>query len=137
MTDAKKQYKRRRILQMVKFYGAASFTLITMRVISKAIRVRKYVPTMFQLNYKPPPFSQRSEAMSALTFASAASIGSFSTLVFGFCWASDVSTAREFVLKTREFMGLPQTSDTDTSMDEETARLTKQLQDLLSSDKDE
>ncbi|CAI1956830.1 hypothetical protein SEUBUCD646_0E01820 [Saccharomyces eubayanus] len=41
MTDAKKQYKRRRMLQMVKFYGAASFTLITMRLISKAIRVRK------------------------------------------------------------------------------------------------
>lgn len=75
--------------------------------------------------------------MSALTFASAASIGTFSTLVFGFCWAFDVSTAREFVFKAREFMGLPQTSDTDTSMDEETASITKQLQDLLSSDKDE
>ena len=74
--------------------------------------------------------------MSALTFASAASMGTFSTLIFGFCWAFDISTAREFVLRTREFMGLPQTLDTDTSMDEETAKLTKELQDLLSGGND-
>ncbi|CAI4060388.1 Aim11p SKDI_05G1740 [Saccharomyces kudriavzevii IFO 1802] len=134
--DDKKEYKKRRVLQMARFYGAAAFTLITMRLISKAIKVRKYVPNMFQQNYKPPPFSQRNEAMSALTFASAASIGTFSTSIYGFCWAFDISTASEFVFKTRELMGVPQTVDSDTSMDEETARLTEQLQDLLSGEED-
>ncbi|CAI4419597.1 ANL_collapsed_G0015450.mRNA.1.CDS.1 [Saccharomyces cerevisiae] len=134
MIEEKKELKKRRVLQMARFYGAAAFTLITMRLISRAIKVRKYVPSIFQQNYKLPPFSQRNEAMSALTYASAASIGTFSTLIFGFCWALDISTAREFVFKTREFMGLPQALETDTSMDEETSKLTKQLQDLLSSE---
>ncbi|CAD6621416.1 BAH_G0015180.mRNA.1.CDS.1 [Saccharomyces cerevisiae] len=134
MIEEKKERKKRRVLQMARFYGAAAFTLITMRLISRAIKVRKYVPSIFQQNYKVPPFSQRNEAMSALTYASAASIGTFSTLIFGFCWALDISTAREFVFKTREFMGLPQALETDTSMDEETSKLTKQLQDLLSSE---
>ncbi|AJV33421.1 Aim11p [Saccharomyces cerevisiae YJM195] len=134
MIEEKKERKKRRDLQMARFYGAAAFTLITMRLISRAIKVRKYVPSIFQQNYKLPPFSQRNEAMSALTYASAASIGTFSTLIFGFCWALDISTAREFVFKTREFMGLPQALETDTSMDEETSKLTKQLQDLLSSE---
>ncbi|CAI4443069.1 CCQ_1a_G0015410.mRNA.1.CDS.1 [Saccharomyces cerevisiae] len=134
MIEEKKERKKRRVLQMARFYGAAAFTLITMRLISRAIKVRKYVPSIFQQNYKLPPLSQRNEAMSALTYASAASIGTFSTLIFGFCWALDISTAREFVFKTREFMGLPQALETDTSMDEETSKLTKQLQDLLSSE---
>ncbi|CAI4416973.1 ADM_collapsed_G0016120.mRNA.1.CDS.1 [Saccharomyces cerevisiae] len=134
MIEEKKELKKRRVLQMARFYGAAAFTLITMRLISRAIKVRKYVPSIFQQNYKLPPFSQRNEAMSALTYASAASIGTFSTLIFGFCWALDISTAREFVFKTREFMGVPQALETDTSMDEETSKLTKQLQDLLSSE---
>ncbi|CAD6622520.1 XXYS1_4_G0004570.mRNA.1.CDS.1 [Saccharomyces cerevisiae] len=134
MIEEKKERKKRRVLQMARFYGAAAFTLITMRLISRAIKVRKYVPSIFQQNYKVPPFSQRNEAMSALTYASAASIGTFSTLIFGFCWALDISAAREFVFKTREFMGLPQALETDTSMDEETSKLTKQLQDLLSSE---
>ncbi|CAI4426015.1 CDA_G0015410.mRNA.1.CDS.1 [Saccharomyces cerevisiae] len=134
MIEEKKERKKRRVLQMARFYGAAAFTLITMRLISRAIKVRKYVPSIFQQNYKLPPFSQRNEAMSALTYASAASIGTFSTLIFGFCWALDISTAREFVFKTREFMGLPQALETDTSMDEETSKLTKRLQDLLSSE---
>ncbi|AJU40058.1 Altered inheritance of mitochondria protein 11 [Saccharomyces cerevisiae] len=134
MIEEKKERKKRRVLQMARFYGAAAFTLITMRLISRAIKVRKYVPSIFQQNYKLPPFSQRNEAMSALTYASAASIGTFSTLIFGFCWALDISTAREFVFKTREFMGVPQALETDTSMDEETSKLTKQLQDLLSSE---
>ncbi|CAD6624287.1 BAG_1a_G0015300.mRNA.1.CDS.1 [Saccharomyces cerevisiae] len=134
MIEEKKERKKRRVLQMARFYGAAAFTLITMRLISRAIKVRKYVPSIFQQNNKLPPFSQRNEAMSALTYASAASIGTFSTLIFGFCWALDISTAREFVFKTREFMGLPQALETDTSMDEETSKLTKQLQDLLSSE---
>lgn len=134
MIEEKKERKKRRVLQMARFYGAAAFTLITMRLISRAIKVRKYVPSIFQQNYKLPPFSQRNEAMSALTYASAASIGTFSTLIFGFCWALDISTAREFVFKTREFMSLPQALETDTSMDEETSKLTKQLQDLLSSE---
>ncbi|CAI4400601.1 BAQ_1a_G0015570.mRNA.1.CDS.1 [Saccharomyces cerevisiae] len=134
MIEEKKELKKRRVLQMARFYGSAAFTLITMRLISRAIKVRKYVPSIFQQNYKLPPFSQRNEAMSALTYASAASIGTFSTLIFGFCWALDISTAREFVFKTREFMGLPQALETDTSMDEETSKLTKQLQDLLSSE---
>ncbi|CAI4433812.1 CDN_1a_G0015500.mRNA.1.CDS.1 [Saccharomyces cerevisiae] len=134
MIEEKEELKKRRVLQMASFYGAAAFTLITMRLISRAIKVRKYVPSIFQQNYKLPPFSQRNEAMSALTYASAASIGTFSTLIFGFCWALDISTAREFVFKTREFMGLPQALETDTSMDEETSKLTKQLQDLLSSE---
>ncbi|AJU53547.1 Aim11p [Saccharomyces cerevisiae YJM1527] len=134
MIEEKKERKKLRVLQMARFYGAAAFTLITMRLISRAIKVRKYVPSIFQQNYKLPPFSQRNEAMSALTYASAASIGTFSTLIFGFCWALDISTAREFVFKTREFMGLPQALETDTSMDEETSKLTKQLQDLLSSE---
>ncbi|AJU50735.1 BCN_G0015860.mRNA.1.CDS.1 [Saccharomyces cerevisiae] len=134
MIEEKKELKKRRVLQMARFYGAAAFTLITMRLISRAIKVRKYVPSIFQQNYKLPPFSQRNEAMSALTYASAASIGTFSTLIFGFCWALDISTAREFVFKTREFMGLPQALEADTSMDEETSKLTKQLQDLLSSE---
>ncbi|AJU56338.1 Aim11p [Saccharomyces cerevisiae YJM1549] len=134
MIEEKKELKKRRVLQMARFYGAAAFTLITMRLISRAIKVRKYVPSIFQQNYKLPPFSQRNEAMSALTYTSAASIGTFSTLIFGFCWALDISTAREFVFKTREFMGLPQALETDTSMDEETSKLTKQLQDLLSSE---
>ncbi|CAI4417706.1 CPA_1a_G0015590.mRNA.1.CDS.1 [Saccharomyces cerevisiae] len=134
MIEEKKELKKRRVLQMARFYGAAAFTLITMRLISRAIKVRKYVPSIFQQNYKLPPFSQRNEAMSALTYASAASIGTFSTLIFGFCWALDISTGREFVFKTREFMGLPQALETDTSMDEETSKLTKQLQDLLSSE---
>ncbi|AJU48455.1 Aim11p [Saccharomyces cerevisiae YJM1355] len=134
MIEEKKERKKRRVLQMARFYGAAAFTLITMRLISRAIKVRKYVPSIFQQNYKLPPFSQRNEAMSALTHASAASIGTFSTLIFGFCWALDISTAREFVFKTREFMGVPQALETDTSMDEETSKLTKQLQDLLSSE---
>ncbi|CAI4425676.1 APG_G0015790.mRNA.1.CDS.1 [Saccharomyces cerevisiae] len=134
MIEEKKELKKRRVLQMARFYGAAAFTLITMRLISRAIKVRKYVPSIFQQNYKLPPFSQRNEAMSALTYASAASIGTFNTLIFGFCWALDISTAREFVFKTREFMSLPQALETDTSMDEETSKLTKQLQDLLSSE---
>ncbi|CAI4416202.1 CPI_1c_G0015540.mRNA.1.CDS.1 [Saccharomyces cerevisiae] len=134
MIEEKKELKKRRVLQMARFYGAAAFTLITMRLISRAIKVRKYVPSIFQQNYKLPPFSQRNEAMSALTYASAASIGTFSTLIFGFCWALDISTAREFVFKTREFMGLPQALEADTSMDEETSKLTKQLRDLLSSE---
>ncbi|CAI4878447.1 AFH_G0015590.mRNA.1.CDS.1 [Saccharomyces cerevisiae] len=134
MIEEKKERKKRRVLQMARFYGAAAFTLITMRLISRAIKVRKYVPSIFQQNYKLPSFSQRNEAMSALTYASAASIGTFSTLIFGFCWALDISTAREFVFKTREFMGVPQALETDTSMDEETSKLTKQLQDLLSSE---
>ncbi|QID79189.1 Altered inheritance of mitochondria protein 11 [Saccharomyces pastorianus] len=134
MIEEKKERKKRRVLQMARFYGAAAFTLITMRLISRAIKVRKYVPSIFQQNYKLPPFSQRNEAMSALTYVSAASIGTFSTLIFGFCWALDISTAREFVFKTREFMGVPQALETDTSMDEETSKLTKQLQDLLSSE---
>ncbi|CAI4428473.1 BFH_collapsed_G0015540.mRNA.1.CDS.1 [Saccharomyces cerevisiae] len=134
MIEEKKERKKRRVLQMARFHGAAAFTLITMRLISRAIKARKYVPSIFQQNYKLPPFSQRNEAMSALTYASAASIGTFSTLIFGFCWALDISTAREFVFKTREFMGVPQALETDTSMDEETSKLTKQLQDLLSSE---
>jgi len=41
MIEEKKELKKRRVLQMARFYGAAAFTLITMRLISRAIKVRK------------------------------------------------------------------------------------------------
>ncbi|KAL6937840.1 hypothetical protein ACO0RG_004364 [Hanseniaspora osmophila] len=92
----KNEYKERRRVQMLRFFGASIFTLITARLAHRSIQSRKYVPKMFENNYKVPPFSYQYESISALLYGSAFSIGGFGMFVTGACWMNNISTFPEF-----------------------------------------
>lgn len=92
------------------------------------------VPNMFQLNYKPPPFSYKGEATSALALGSGLATGGLAMVIFGGCWIADISTFPEFSFKLKKLMG--QESDSSQfSMDTETTQIINQLERILSSEK--
>ncbi|SCV01312.1 LANO_0F11144g1_1 [Lachancea nothofagi CBS 11611] len=129
------EYKKRRKLQMVRFFGATAFTLISARLAFRGVQSRKYIPTMFQLNHKPPLYSFQGEAVSALAFGTGLATGSFGMLVFGTCWIADISSFAEFTLKVKKLMGEPTTQGINEPMDPETQQVAQALQDLLDSAK--
>ncbi|KAH3902615.1 related to Altered inheritance of mitochondria protein 11 [Saccharomycodes ludwigii] len=95
------EYKSRRRQQMLRFFGASILTLITARLAFHNIKTRKYVPTLFQNNYKIPPFSYQKESLSALAYGTFFSVGGFGMLIFGGCWMANISTLPEFSYKLR------------------------------------
>ncbi|CCE91055.1 uncharacterized protein TDEL_0C01660 [Torulaspora delbrueckii] len=128
------EYKKRRKQQMLRFFGATALTLISCRLAYRGVKSRKYVPNMFQLNYKSPPFSYQAEAASALVFGTGLAVGGFSMLVFGSCWLSDISSFPEFSLKAKQLMGQDPISDsklTNMPLDDDTAKVVDQLERLL------
>ncbi|SCU97842.1 LADA_0H08702g1_1 [Lachancea dasiensis] len=125
------EYKKRRKLQMMRFFGATAFTLLSARLAFRGVQSRKYVPNMFQLNHKPPLYSFQGEAVSALAFGTGLATGSFGMLVFGTCWLADISSFAEFTLKVRKLMGEPATRISEEPLDIETQKVTQALQELL------
>ncbi|SCU83799.1 LAFA_0D05886g1_1 [Lachancea sp. 'fantastica'] len=126
------EYKKRRKQQMMRFFGATVFTLISARLAFRGVQSRKYVPNMFQLNHKPPLYSFQGEAVSALAFGTGLATGSFGMLVFGSCWLADISSLAEFTVKVRKLMGEPSAQDlADQTIDPETQQVAKALEDLL------
>ncbi|CAR22088.1 Altered inheritance of mitochondria protein 11 [Lachancea thermotolerans] len=128
------EYKERRRLQMMRFFGATAFTLISARLAFRGVQSRKYVPNMFQLNHKPPTYSFQGEAVSALAFGTGLATGTFSMLVFGTCWVWDISSLAEFTLKMKKLMGEPVTDQAlleNTPMDEDTRKVAEALEDML------
>ncbi|SCU95121.1 LAME_0F10814g1_1 [Lachancea meyersii CBS 8951] len=130
------EYKKRRKQQMIRFFGATVFTLISARLAFRGVQSRKYVPNMFQLNHKPPLYSFQGEAISALAFGTGLATGSFGMLVFGSCWLADISSLAEFTIKARKLIGDPSAQEAaQQPMDQETQQVAKALQDLIESAK--
>ncbi|QLQ79206.1 hypothetical protein HG537_0B05530 [Torulaspora globosa] len=128
------EYKKRRKQQMLRFFGATALTLLSCRLAYRGVKSRKYVPNMFQLNYKSPPFSYQAEAASALVLGTGLAVGGFSMLLFGSCWIWDISTIPEFSLKAKRLMGQDLTSEetlVNMPLDEDTAEVVDQIQNLL------
>ncbi|QLL31692.1 hypothetical protein HG536_0B05570 [Torulaspora globosa] len=128
------EYKQRRKQQMLRFFGATALTLLSCRLAYRGIKSRKYVPHMFQLNYKSPPFSYQAEAASALVLGTGLAVGGFSMLLFGSCWIWDISTIPEFSLKAKRLMGQDLTSEEaliNMPLDDDTAKVVDQIESLL------
>lgn len=92
------------------------------------------VPNMFQLNYKAPPFSYKGEAATALVLGTGLATGGLAMMVFGGCWLADISTFPEFSFKLKRLMG-QEMSPADLPMDQETAHVIDQLEELLDNNK--
>lgn len=97
------------------------------------------VPSMFQLNHKPPPFSYKGEVVNALAYGTALSTGGFAMLGFGLCWIWDVSTLHELGAKLKQLMGdesKPVSSATNMELDEDTKKVAEALEAMFSSNND-
>ncbi|QEU61363.1 Aim11 [Kluyveromyces lactis] len=120
----------------MRFFGVTALTLISARLAFKGVASRKYIPTMFQLNHKPPPFSYKGEVVNALAYGTALSTGGFAMLGFGLCWIWDVSTLKELGNKLRELMGDSSDKDklvsTNMDLDEDTQKVADALEAMLS-----
>lgn len=92
------------------------------------------VPNMFQLNYRPPPFSYKGEAASALVLGTGLATGGLTMMIFGGCWIADISTFPEFSLKLKRLMG-QEPDSSQLPMDAETAQVVNQLEEILNNDK--
>ncbi|SCU89133.1 LAMI_0D12508g1_1 [Lachancea mirantina] len=128
------EYKQRRRQQMLRFFGATAFTLISARMAFRGVQTRKYLPNMFQLNHKPPPYSYQGEAISALAYGTSLATGGFAMLVLGTCWIADISSFPEFAITAKRLMGNTSESVTsidDLKTDEDTRKVTEALEKLL------
>lgn len=89
---------------------------------------------MFQLNYKPPPFSYKGEAASALVLGTGLATGGLAMMVFGGCWIANISSFPEFNLKLKKLMG-QEVDPSQLPMDTDTEEVVNQLEGLLNNEK--
>ncbi|AMD22643.1 HHL127Wp [Eremothecium sinecaudum] len=128
------EYKARRKQQMLRFAGATALTLICAKMAFRGIASRKYVPNMFQLNHKRPPFSHQGEALSSFGFGTGLAVGGFSMLVFGTCWIANISNFPEFTLRVQEAMaesGTPSKKYSFMTLDKESKEVAEMLDSLI------
>ncbi|AAS50988.2 ABR215Cp [Eremothecium gossypii ATCC 10895] len=133
------EFRQRRRQQMLRFFGATAFTLLSARLAFRGTINRKYVPNMFQLNHRVPLASSQGEALHAFAYGSGLATGGFAMLILGTCWLADVSTVPEFSLRIKALLG---ESDTQSGrlesahQDKETRELAAMLDSLLQEKKD-
>lgn len=63
------------------------------------------VPSLFNANHVPPPFSFHKDAISAIAYSSVLATSSFAMAVSGVCWTWDVSNVKEFTYKLKKKLG--------------------------------
>ncbi|CDO95010.1 unnamed protein product [Kluyveromyces dobzhanskii CBS 2104] len=121
---------------MIRFFGVTALTLVSARLAFRGVASRKYIPSMFQLNHKPPPFSHKGEVVNALGYGTALSTGGFAMLGFGLCWIWDVSTLKELGNKLKQLMGDGSEKDklipSNMELDKDTQKVADALEAMFS-----
>lgn len=133
MSKASQEYKERRRKQMIRFYAATFATLVSSRLVFRGVQTRKYIPTLFQANHIPPPFSKKQEALAAIGYGTLLSTTAFSMFIFGAAWVGDISSIKEFGRKMGDFFGGTENQKKVLAMgeDEESLKVQQELGKLV------
>ncbi|KAH3675587.1 hypothetical protein WICMUC_002676 [Wickerhamomyces mucosus] len=117
------KHKERRRNQMIFFFGATAVTLLASRIAYRGVQTRKYIPSLFNANHIPPPFSFQRDAVLAVTHASILATSSFAMLISGICWSWDIYSIKEFGYKVKVLLGGDKNEKklSDIPLDEESA----------------
>ncbi|KAK9480808.1 hypothetical protein V1514DRAFT_324518 [Lipomyces japonicus] len=84
---------------------ATTFAYLSAMIAKRSVLSRRYVPSLFEHNHKPPQFNKYNDAVKAVTIGTLLSTSFFGVGVTGVALVLDVHSAKEFNDYMKQAMG--------------------------------